>query len=463
MSAGVPQSQCLLNQVTHENNGSSMPIETIHELQPSSLPDVDSRKLITEANKSLANLLLEAAADELPEQTDSGICTVISSENTSLYDKSPEEKKSFANDLEPDKQQPHSDHDEEEEEENTSYSCSNLTSPRRRDPTTCVCSSRATAFLKPPSLEASSCKPHSRTTTTTTSSHEEIIGLAYGSGQLPVCDANQPSFHINYTDNWENLNLSIEASSSRNREFWTGLKCENCPQRAEVQAKQKRRHHRRKYEEQLANSRRRRQQQQQQQQHQPTSTESSRSNSRDRRPRLVDFGASLHPSQNSRRMPSFGSPHASPRMQHFEVRAAKSRKLLDHRRSRAEHQLQQRVAKKREAAYRIEQQLGKRSSGGQSNLINDGLGPRTNKSGIVGSGEQQVTRLRVSSTVERQQKQQKQKQQQHVHSSSSCSSCYDSSSETSEFQSDCQDDEEIALAMQAAEIANRNQIRSKFR
>lgn len=50
-----------------------------------------------------------------------------------------------------------------------------------------------------------------------------------------------------------------------------------------------------------------------------------------------------------------------------------------------------------------------------------------------------------------------------VGSSSSCSSYCDSSSETSEFQSDCQDDEEIALAMQAAEIANRNQIRAKFR
>lgn len=36
------------------------------------------------------------------------------------------------------------------------------------------------------------------------------------------------------------------------------------------------------------------------------------------------------------------------------------------------------------------------------------------------------------------------------------------SSETSSFNSECQDDEEIALAMQAAEIANRNEARSKF-
>ncbi|KAJ9601439.1 hypothetical protein L9F63_000406, partial [Diploptera punctata] len=44
-------------------------------------------------------------------------------------------------------------------------------------------------------------------------------------------------------------------------------------------------------------------------------------------------------------------------------------------------------------------------------------------------------------------------------SSDSCSM----SSETSSFNSECQDDEEIALAMQAAEIANRNEVRAKFR
>ncbi|XP_067008607.2 lateral signaling target protein 2 homolog isoform X2 [Anabrus simplex] len=37
------------------------------------------------------------------------------------------------------------------------------------------------------------------------------------------------------------------------------------------------------------------------------------------------------------------------------------------------------------------------------------------------------------------------------------------SSDTSSFNSDCQDDEEIALAIQAAEIANRNEVRAKFR
>ena len=43
-----------------------------------------------------------------------------------------------------------------------------------------------------------------------------------------------------------------------------------------------------------------------------------------------------------------------------------------------------------------------------------------------------------------------------------CFSC-SMSSDTSSFNSECQDDEEIALAMQAAEIANRNEARAKFR
>lgn len=81
-------------------------------------------------------------------------------------------------------------------------------------------------------------------------------------------------------------------------------------------------------------------------------------------------------------------------------------------------------------------------------LMNDGLGPRTDKSGIVvtdgATAEQCHTGLSVTIL-------------------DADSSLSDSSSETSEFQSDCQDDEEIALAMQAAEIANRNQIRAKFR
>uniref|UniRef100_T1J100 Lateral signaling target protein 2 homolog n=1 Tax=Strigamia maritima TaxID=126957 RepID=T1J100_STRMM len=59
-----------------------------------------------------------------------------------------------------------------------------------------------------------------------------------------------------------------------------------------------------------------------------------------------------------------------------------------------------------------------------------------------------------------------------VECSSSCSSCqsiassdWDSescSSDTSSYNSDCQDDEEIALAIQAAEIATRNKLRGRF-
>lgn len=410
---------------------------------PNSLLDVDSVKLISETNKSLSNLLLDAECqNEISEQTDSGICTVTSSENTSLYDKSPEEKKTFANEID-DPKEPEAEQDleeqEEVEEENTSYSCSNLNSPQRRDSNksdnSCVCSSRV---LKP-SLESSSCKQASRMNSNIESSNEEIIGVAFGPGQIPVCDGNQqPSFQINYTENWENLKLNIEASTSR-PEFWNELKCNE--DKAQYQhtrgVKQRRRHHRRKYEQTLTlqdnNARRRGLQ--------ATSTESSRSNSIDRcNPRLVNFGSSLHPSQNSRQMPSFGacSPRASPRMQHFEQRGG--RKLLDHRRSRSEQQrLKRRDNSKR--AFKLEH--FKRKGGSRtSELINDGLGPRTNKSGIVAST--QVKPRDLDST-------------------SSCSSCYDSSSETSEFQSDCQDDEEIALAMQAAEIANRNQIRAKFR
>lgn len=39
----------------------------------------------------------------------------------------------------------------------------------------------------------------------------------------------------------------------------------------------------------------------------------------------------------------------------------------------------------------------------------------------------------------------------------------ESTCETSSFDSECQDDMEIALAMQAAEIASRNEVRSRFK
>ncbi|KAJ8683602.1 hypothetical protein QAD02_019394 [Eretmocerus hayati] len=439
--------------------------------------DDSTNRLVDVTNKSLSNLLLDAeCSNEISEHTDSGICTVISSENTSLYDKSPEEKLSLSNELEHDDHQQNQpgvnkndDEDDAEEEENTSYSCSSLSSPQRRDSTksdgSCVCSGRV--------LRAGSAKPGSLMASNLENSNEEIIGLAYGSGQIPVCDGNpqqqqQSSFQVNYSENWEKLKANIEASSSR-REFWNELKGENKSQQQPRSSrrkddKQRRRHHRRKYEHSLAPSHHydsaRRRSNLVNKRHPTGSTESSRSSSIDRcglnqqQPRLVSFGSSLHPSQNSRQMPSFGaaSPRFSPRMQHFEqprggsgsgstTTMTQGKKLLDHRRCKTD---QHHLKTKRRSGYKLDH--FKRRGG---ELINDGLGPRTNKSGIVTGAEQQLAPGRGNEFAPM--------------SSSSCSSCCDSSSETSEFHSDCQDDEEIALAMQAAEIANRNKIRSKFR
>lgn len=125
----------------------------------------------------------------------------------------------------------------------------------------------------------------------------------------------------------------------------------------------------------------------------------------------------------------------------------------------------------------------RQSSRNSSDLLNDGLGPRTDKSGLVVEAisptesrslryERQDSRRNVrpviinTSTISKVHTatlEHSLAQRADLDSSSSFSSYYESSSETSEFQSDCQDDEEIALAMQAAEIANRNQIRAKFR
>lgn len=309
---------------------------------------------------------------------------MISSENTSLYDKSPEEKKTF-NDNEPSESQ----HFEDEDiEENTSYSCSNLNSPKRKNSTisenSCICSLRS-AKVVDHSIEVSSLttngvettKNGTRISSTFDGSNEEFVGVAYGNGQISVCDANQPSFQINYSENWENLNLNIDASSSR-KEFWNDLKCENCPstsqniekigskiekfasekilaKRARETEKHRKRHHR-KYE---RNHKIHDEHSRQsisfnvQNIHLPRSTESSRSNSTDRlNPRLMNLGASLHLSQNTRQMPNFGSrsPHSSPRLQHFETRgnhnsdqrnahtqrlhqnsSPQNKKLLDHR------------------------------------------------------------------------------------------------------------------------------------
>lgn len=570
-SIEIPQTQYLLNQVSHENNVTG---ETIHV--ENSLPDVDSQKLISEANKTLSNLLLEGECQnhEISEQTDSGICTVISSENTSLYDKSPEEKKTFANELENGESQRLLRDDDAHE--NTSYSCSNFASPKRTNSTihessSCVCSSRATRNITSVeshmevSLSENSCgdevsKNSAIISSSFNGTNEEIVGIAYGNGQISVCDSNPSNFQINYSENWESLNLNIDATRSDNskREFWGEFKCQNCPSTSQREitkignnieryaqeriaarrgkdGKAKKRHQR-KFERRNGKK-----------SHEdpsrssfsscnvraasglrlPTaSSESSRSNSTDRclNPRLVNFGASLHPSQNTRQMPNFGShsPQPSPRLCHFEPRAETSanssratgsrgqsskslshnRKLLDHRRSRSEQIARMKKNHIATDATRHEESrgelapdgksAGRRSSPKDNSLMNDGLGPRTDKSGLATDSPSPPPILDNSRCTLRPHSRDNHQQPRRIHktvtlanstrsggpnlelsltrraaanvpSSSSCSSCCDSSSETSEFQSDCQDDEEIALAMQAAEIANRNQIRAKFR
>lgn len=241
--------------------------------------------------------------------------------------------------------------------------------------------------------------------------------------------------------------------------------------------------------------------------------------------RLAGFGASLHLGQNTRQMPNFGShsPHMSPRLHHFESprsntpgqrccnvgtqvnrnsASPQGKKLLDHRRSKSEQIVKMKrkdIAEKKDKYERVsahtKRKLGNTSS--TSNLMNDGLGPRTDKSGLVtetsvscattpprnvrrefansarsnnSRRSARSVRLVNASTISHgvtslnADQSLNYNNKTNVVSSSSCSSCCgDSSSETSEFHSDCQDDEEIALAMQAAEIANRNQIRAKFR
>ncbi|XP_012521859.2 lateral signaling target protein 2 homolog [Monomorium pharaonis] len=538
----ISQTQYLLNQVTHENIVDS----EIAHMSENTLSDSDSKKLIAEANKTLSNLLLDSSEcpNEISEQTDSGICTVISSENTSLYDKSPEEKKTFAGDI----QQDGCDvTDEEDMQENTSYSCSNMNSPKKKDPTisdnSCVCGTKSTNkasldhSIEVPSLHSnddrqSADKNIPRISSNFDGTNEEFIGVTYGNGQLTLCDSNQSTFQINYSENWENLNLNIDASNSR-KEFWGDLKCENCPSTSrsiekidskierytqdnktrKARNEKQRRRHQHKLDRNTHKAHNREKRHNLQIMRAATSTESSRSNSTDRclNARLTSFSASLHLGQTTRQMPNFGSrsPHLSPRLHHFECSrgqcccnlgthcmnrhsSPQSRKLLDHRRSKSEQiarmkrrDIEKRERYERDKYARIEH--SKRKSGTGSSLMNDGLGPRTDKSGLVSDiatttpqsvvcHEYQSTkdthrsaramRLVNASTVSGVSclnPHQSLSYKPDAASSSSCSSCCDSSSETSEFHSDCQDDEEIALAMQAAEIANRNQIRAKFR
>jgi len=537
----IQQTQYLLNQVTCEN---TIDNEAAH-ISENTFSEPDSKKLISEANKTLSNLLLDSSEcpNEISEQTDSGICTVISSENTSLYDKSPEEKKTFANEIQ---QEGCGISDEEDTQENTSYSCSNMNSPKKKDPSisenSCVCGTKSVS--KTPTLDHSIEVPdlHSngdresvgknipRISSNFNGTNEEFIGVAYGNGQLTLCDSNQSTFQINYSENWENLNLNIDASNSR-KEFWGDLKCENCPStsrsiekidskierytqdktRRTRDEKQRRRHqHKLDRNTHKAHNKSGEKRHNLQIMRATTSTESSRSNSTDRclNARLTSIGASFHLGQNTRQVPNFGSrsPHLSPRLHHFESRgrcccnlgthcmnrhSPQSRKLLHHRRSKSEQiarmkrrDIEKRERYERDKYVRLEH---KRKPGNGNNLMNDGLGPRTDKSGLVSEiattpqnmvcheyqsakdnnkhKSTRAMRLVNASTVSgiSLNSHQSLNYKPDQASSSSCSSCCDSSSETSEFHSDCQDDEEIALAMQAAEIANRNQIRAKFR
>ncbi|XP_011877931.1 PREDICTED: lateral signaling target protein 2 homolog [Vollenhovia emeryi] len=534
----IPQMQYLLNQVVREN------IDSEAHISENALSDPDAKELISEANKTLSNFLLDSSEcpNEISEQTDSGICTVISSENTSLYDKSPEEKKTFDNEIQ---QESVGVSDEEDVQENTSYSCSNMNSPKKKNPAiaenSCVCGTKSAGktptsdhSIEVPGLHSngdreSTGKNIPRISSNFDGTNEEFIGVAYGNGQLTLCDSNQSTFQINYSENWENLNLNIDASSSR-KEFWDDLKCENCPSTSRSIEKVESR-----IERYVQDKSRRTRDEKQRRRHQhkldrnthkahsrlgekrhnlhimrvTTSTDSSRSNSTDRclNARLTSLGAGLHLGQSTRQMPNFGSrsPHISPRLHHFESRgqcccnlgkhcvnkhSPHSRKLLDHRRSKSEQiaRMKERDIEKRGRYERDKYahlEPSKRKPGSRNNLMNDGLGPRTDKSGLateIATTPQNVVcheyqsakdarraaravRLVNASTVSGVylNPHQSLTYKPDVASSSSCSSCCDSSSETSEFHSDCQDDEEIALAMQAAEIANRNQIRAKFR
>lgn len=557
----IPQTQYLLNQVSHENNvvtGETINVEN-------SLPDMDSRKLISEANKTLSNLLLDNDChnNEISEQTDSGICTVISSENTSLYDKSPEEKKTFENEI-------------NDNGETSSGDIDNIDDIHTIiDNSTCICNDESinNNIMLDNQIQQQQQQQTSHNnncenieiskniqciSSNFNGTSEEFVGLAYGNGSISVCDSNPSTFQINYSENWENLNLNIDSSEST-KEFWRDLKCKNCPStshdinkignnieryaqerisaRRSKDIKNKKRHQR-KFERKIGkrnydethrslscNVRRLTQ-----------STDNSRSNSTDRylNTRLSTFSASLHPSQNTRQMPNFGShsPQRSPRLCHFETRndtmrnqnyafknssntSPQNRKLLEHRRSRSEQisKMRKRDIDKREHrrneddSRRIsivetqeeeeqeeedeeDEEEGGKEDEDEEELPNDGLGPRTDKSGIApesppANSLKKICRLDKTPNDDARRVPRKSgglvnpaviarttaattlelstNRREDVASSSSCSSCCDSSSETSEFQSDCQDDEEIALAMQAAEIANRNQVRAKFR
>ncbi|KAK1124493.1 hypothetical protein K0M31_006844 [Melipona bicolor] len=126
----ILQTQCLLK-TTHENNVTA---ETAHI--HNSLLGFDSKKRKFQADKTLSSLLFdgEYRSRNISEQNDSGIHTVTSSESTSPYDESPQEKGTSAAE---NHQRAHC----LDGEESASCSCFNLSSPKMKSSTT----SRASA------------------------------------------------------------------------------------------------------------------------------------------------------------------------------------------------------------------------------------------------------------------------------------------------------------------------------
>ncbi|XP_066588983.1 lateral signaling target protein 2 homolog isoform X2 [Prorops nasuta] len=502
----ISQTQYLLNQVSHENNVTSEAVQV-----QNCLSDLNSKKLISETNKTLSNFLLDGdSQNEISEQTDSGICTVISSENTSLYEKSPEEKKTFVNETRSNETEI-----EEDLQENTTYSCSNFNSSNSvtlKNP--CLCQVRRTktrSSLDHSVNAAKSIKTMSDDQRQSASNllfnmeeaNEELVGLPYGNGYLPISNSHHSNFQVNYSENWENLNLNIEACTTKKQNL-NDSKHENYPSTSRninMNGTKVQNH----VQNQIATMKTRRERQKSHQcknekssqtlylrAHEivpfsknetrtTASIESSKSNSRDRyiKPRIINYGASLQPNQNTLQIPSFSncSPRASPGPHCFageqlNVFRKKYRSICPQTR-------------KDNRKYRSDEtRVVKKSC---NRLNNDGLGPRTKEGDLVteilpaGSPSNNlrydpknrnsnkavhaITLLNPSTMTGSQSYHANRFSTQNAEADtgSSYSSSTDLSSETSEFQSDYQDDEEIALAMQAAEIANQTKIRAKFR
>ncbi|KAK1137434.1 hypothetical protein K0M31_001944 [Melipona bicolor] len=199
-SIEIPQTQHLLNQISHENYVTA---ETAH-IQ-NSLCGFDSKKLKFHVFGNSIQKHYRACyshrSRNISEQNDSGIHTVTSSESTSLYDESSEEKETFATE----NQQERHCLDDEDALENASYSCSNLSLPKRKSSTTSdssyVCSLTNVKMVA--SLDHS-IGVHDETHSTDVVKlrrHEREVRQRRVNGQISVYDSNQCSFQINCTRN----------------------------------------------------------------------------------------------------------------------------------------------------------------------------------------------------------------------------------------------------------------------